>query len=155
MTHLADQLLRRFRIFAQTSGCLFKDPQDLPNTSLFLALKIGQFADAFARSAEKDAPQAFTSSPSKERRKGRIYIDYLRNARGASAVASYSLRANTDFTVATPIAWSELRNLEGPRAFDRKSVLVRLSRLGKDPWDGLDKSASPISSKARRDVGMK
>src|ERR1700730_7479896 len=41
MTHFADELLRRFRIFTQTSGRLFKDPQDLPNTSLFLALKIG------------------------------------------------------------------------------------------------------------------
>src|ERR1700730_16282935 len=48
VSHFADELLRRFRIFAQTSGSLFKDPQDLPNTSLFLALKIGQFADAFA-----------------------------------------------------------------------------------------------------------
>ena len=124
-----------------------------PGSTDWLTLR--GFAEAFARSAAKDAPQAFTSSPSKERRKGRIYIDYLRNARGASAVASYSLRANTDFTVATPIAWSELRNLEGPRAFDRKSVLVRLSRLGKDPWDGLEKSASPISQKARREVGMK
>src|ERR1700730_6496141 len=41
MPHFADQFLRRFRIFAQTSGRLFKDPQDFPNTSLFLALKIG------------------------------------------------------------------------------------------------------------------
>ena len=48
VSHFADELLRRFRIFAQTSGRFFKDPQDLPNTSLFLALKIGQFADAFA-----------------------------------------------------------------------------------------------------------
>ena len=48
MTHFADQFLRRFRIFTQTFGRLFKDPQDLPNTTLLLALKIGQFADAFA-----------------------------------------------------------------------------------------------------------
>lgn len=118
-------------------------------------LTLRGFAEAFARSAAKDSPQVFTSSPSKEHRRGRIYIDYLRNARGASAVGSYSLRANVDFTVATPLAWSELRNLEGPRAFNRKSVLKRLARLGKDPWEALEKSASAISPKAKRDVGMK
>jgi DNA ligase D len=113
------------------------------------------FAEGISRVAARDAPQVFTSSPSKERRKGRIYLDWLRNARGSSAVASYSLRANADFTVATPIEWSELRNLESPRAFDRKRVLGRLARLGKDPWEGLEESAAPITRQAMRAVGLK
>jgi bifunctional non-homologous end joining protein LigD len=112
------------------------------------------FAEAFARSGSRDAPQAFTSSPARERRKGRIYVDWLRNARGASAVACYSLRANPDFTVATPLEWSELRTVDSPRVFDRKRVLERISRLGKNPWEGLEQSAAAISRKARRDVGM-
>ncbi|MBL8550301.1 MAG: DNA ligase D [Hyphomonadaceae bacterium] len=113
------------------------------------------FAEAFARAAAKDAPNVFTASPVKEHRKRKIYLDYVRNARGASAVASYSLRANTDFTVAAPIAWEELRNLQSPREFDRKSVPQRLSRLGKDPWEELESSAAAISLKARRAVGLK
>ncbi|NWG52435.1 MAG: DNA ligase D [Hydrogenophilaceae bacterium] len=113
------------------------------------------FAQAFAASAAHDAPNVFTANPKMESRKGRIYVDYLRNVRGSSAIASYSLRANERFTVATPIAWEELRTLEGPRAFDRKSVPQRLSRLAKDPWDGLDSSASDISRKARQSVGLK
>lgn len=112
------------------------------------------FAQAFAGAMAKDLPQTFTSSPTKESRKGRIYIDYLRNVRGSSAIASYSLRANKDFTVATPIDWSELRGLDGPRVFDRKSVIARLSRLGADPWEMLQASASEITRKAQRDVGM-
>lgn len=113
------------------------------------------FAEAFSASAARDAPAAFTSTASKERRKGKIYVDYLRNARGASAVASYSLRANPGFTVATPVTWPELRTIAGPKEFDRKSVLKRVSRLGKNPWEGLETSASEISPRARRDVGMK
>jgi bifunctional non-homologous end joining protein LigD len=113
------------------------------------------FSEAFARSVEKDAPAVFTSAPSKERRKGRIYLDYLRNYRGATAIASYSLRANPDFTVAAPVTWEELRTLSGPRAFDRKSMLQRLARLGNDPWEELELSASEISRKARLAVGMK
>lgn len=113
------------------------------------------FAEAFAVSAAADAPQFFTSTAVKERRKGKIYIDWLRNTRGASAIASYSLRANADFTVAAPIGWEELRSLDSPRAFDRARMLKRLARLAHDPWTGLEDSAAPISARARRDVGMK
>ncbi|MBI1187851.1 MAG: DNA ligase D [Alphaproteobacteria bacterium] len=113
------------------------------------------FAEAFAARAADDSPKVFTKAPHKDARKGRIYVDYLRNVRGSSAIASYSLRANERFTVAAPIAWEELRGLEGPRVFDRKSVPQRLSRLAKDPWDGLESSAADISRKARQAVGLK
>jgi bifunctional non-homologous end joining protein LigD len=113
------------------------------------------FAEGFARSAAADAPQFFTSTSVKERRKGRIYIDWLRNARGSSAIASYSLRANPGFTVAAPIGWEELRTLASPRAFDRVSMIKRLSHLAKDPWEDIEASAAPISARAKRAVGTK
>jgi len=113
------------------------------------------FAEAVAESAARDWPGVFTASPSKERRRGRIYLDWVRNTRGASAVASYSLRARPNFTVAAPIEWSELRGLSGPDAFDRKNMVKRLSSLAADPWDGLHSSATAISAKAQRAVGMK
>ena len=113
------------------------------------------FADAFARSSAASSPSLFTAVSSKERRKGRIYIDYLRNARGASAVASYSLRARSGFPVATPIEWSELRKLSGGDAFNRLNLMKRLEALGADPWDELGSSATKITPKMRRDVGMK
>ena len=89
------------------------------------------------------------------RRKGKIYVDYLRNARGASAIASYSLRARPNFPVATPIEWRELRKLSGGDAFDRLSVVRRLETLAADPWDELVSSSSELTAKMRRDVGMK
>ncbi len=113
------------------------------------------FAEAFSRAMAADAPNLFTAVSSKERRKGRIYLDYLRNARGASAVASYSLRARPGFPAATPILWEELRRLSGGNAFDRLSLVRRLETLAADPWDELVSSAVKITPKMRRDVGMK
>ena len=113
------------------------------------------FAEALARAMAADNPGLFTAVSSKERRKGRIYLDYLRNARGASAVASYSLRARPDFPVATPIGWEELRKLSGGNAFNRLNLIRRLDSLATDPWDDLGSSAVKITPKMRRDVGMK
>jgi bifunctional non-homologous end joining protein LigD len=113
------------------------------------------FAEALSRAMAADAPGLFTAVSSKERRKGRIYLDYLRNARGASAVASYSLRARPGFPVATPIGWEELRKLSGGNAFDRLTVVKRLEGLAADPWNELLTSSSSITPKMRRDVGMK
>jgi bifunctional non-homologous end joining protein LigD len=113
------------------------------------------FSEAVARAVAGDTPGLFTAMPGKERRKGKIFIDYIRNARGASAVASYSLRARPGFPVATPIAWDELRKLSGGHTFDRLSVVKRLETLAVDPWDGLLSSSSELTLKMRRDVGMK
>jgi bifunctional non-homologous end joining protein LigD len=113
------------------------------------------FAEAFARAMAADAPGLFTAVSAKERRKGRIYLDYLRNARGASAVASYSLRARPGFPVATPIAWDELRKLSGGAAFNRLNLFRRIESLAADPWDELGSSAARITPPMRRGVGMK
>jgi DNA ligase D len=129
---------------------------------LVMALEAGHswpvvkgFAEAFAKAMAGDAPSLFTAVASKERRKGRIYLDYLRNGRGASAVASYSLRARPGFPAATPIFWDELASLTGGDAFNRLNMHRRLESLAADPWDELVSSAVKITPKMRRDVGMK
>jgi bifunctional non-homologous end joining protein LigD len=66
------------------------------------------FAKAIAIRLAADDPQRFTASMSKSRRRGKIYIDYLRNERGASAIAPYSPRARTAAPIAAPVSWSEL-----------------------------------------------
>jgi len=113
------------------------------------------FAEGLARAMAADHPTLFTAVASKERRKGRIYLDYLRNGRGASAVASYSLRARPGFPAATPIFWDELRKLSGGDAFNRLNLTRRLETLAQDPWDELVSSAVKITPKMRRDVGLK
>ena len=143
-----------FAVFLRTTGG--------KGLHLVMALAGGQgwplvkgFAEAFARAMAADAPNLFTAVAGKERRKGKIFIDYLRNGRGATAIASYSVRARPGFPVATPIGWEELRKLSGGNVFDRLNLHRRLETLAADPWDELGSSAVKITPKMRGDVGMK
>ncbi len=113
------------------------------------------FAEAVSRAMAADAPSLFTANAIKAQRRGKIYLDYLRNARGASATASYSLRAKPSFPAATPIEWGELRKLSGGNAFDRLSVVKRIETLAADPWDELGSSAVKITQTMRRNIGMR
>ncbi len=101
--------------------------------------------------ARKD-PKRYTDNPQKPARKGKIFADYLRNGRGATAVASYSLRARPGAPVATPLAWEELRDVEDPRDFDWQSVPARLAQLTRDPWEDLDRSAVRLTAALKKKV---
>jgi bifunctional non-homologous end joining protein LigD len=94
------------------------------------------FARAFADSLAQMHPLEFVAVASKAQRKDRIYIDYLRNSRGATAVASYSLRARSGAPVATPLRWEELGKLRSGADFTLSNVPTRLARLRRDPWEG-------------------
>ncbi len=73
------------------------------------------FAHAFAASLAASRPEEFVATAAKNKRDGKIFVDYLRNARGATSVASYSLRSRTGAPVAVPLAWSELGKIKGRR----------------------------------------
>lgn len=96
------------------------------------------FARGFAETLAQLHPLEFVATASKRFRRGKIYLDYLRNGRGATAVASYSLRSRPGAPVAVPLRWEELGKLKSGNAFDLASVPKRLARLKKDPWDGID-----------------
>jgi bifunctional non-homologous end joining protein LigD len=91
------------------------------------------FSKSVAESIVRDAPQEYIATMSKAKRAGKIFIDYLRNARTASAVSAYSTRARPDAPVSTPLRWEELA--DDPRSqFTVRSVPGRVARLRKDPW---------------------
>lgn len=73
---------------------------------------VKSFADRFARALAADDPERFTATMSKAKRKGRIFIDWLRNQRGATAVLPYVVRARPGAPVAAPVAWSEFKGLD-------------------------------------------
>ncbi|MBS1986904.1 non-homologous end-joining DNA ligase [Candidatus Dependentiae bacterium] len=77
-------------------------------------------------------PERFTIALSKAQRKGRIFLDYLRNAARATSVACYSLRALEGASIATPLSWDELTRTK-PQQYTIKNIFKRLARK-KDPW---------------------
>ncbi len=86
------------------------------------------FARTFAETLADRDPDALTATMSKSKRKGRVFIDWLRNERGATAIAPYSLRARPRAAVAVPVSWDELDDLERPDGFHPQDMKDRLSR---------------------------
>lgn len=96
-----------------------------------------RFAHGFADALARSEPDRFLSTATKSKRNKRIFVDYLRNGRGATAVASYSMRGRAGAPVAMPLAWSELSKLTKANAFTIKDVPAKLKRRRKDPWEGI------------------
>ncbi|WP_199099102.1 DNA ligase D [Dyella sp. ASV21] len=96
------------------------------------------FARSFATAMAEAHPDEFVAVASKAKRMGRIYIDYLRNSRGATSIASYSLRARPGAPVSVPLRWEELGRLTSASAFNIRTLRKRLGRLRGDPWEGFD-----------------
>jgi bifunctional non-homologous end joining protein LigD len=92
------------------------------------------FCQAVAAFMARTAPDRFIAKASKAARKGKIFIDYLRNGRGATAVAAFSTRNKPGATVSAPIAWEELNASLHSDHFTIKNLPARLAKLGKDPW---------------------
>ena len=92
------------------------------------------FAKDTAAALAAEAPARYLTRVSKAERKGRIFIDYLRNDPTSTAVAPYSTRARPGAPVATPVTWDELTPGLDPAAFTLATVPERLRRLRADPW---------------------
>ena len=92
------------------------------------------FTHAVAAAMAADLPDRYTATATKSRRNGRIFIDYLRNSREATAIAPYSTRARAGAPVSVPIDWSELGALKSSNQYTVQNLPQRLSRLRKDPW---------------------
>lgn len=73
---------------------------------------VKSFADRFARALAQAEPDRFVATMSKAKRKGRVFIDWLRNQRGATAIMPYAARARAGAPVAAPVSWTELREIE-------------------------------------------
>lgn len=98
------------------------------------------FCEALADAMVADAPQRYVATASKALRKGRIFIDWLRNARGATSIASWSLRARAGAPVAMPLRWDEFARSRAATDFDLAKAVRRAARLGRDPWEGYAES---------------
>ncbi|MBO9788886.1 DNA ligase D [Xanthomonas phaseoli] len=110
-----------------------------------------RFAKGFADALAQAEPQRFIATATKRLRNKRIFVDYLRNGRGATAVASYSLRGRPGAPVALPLAWSDLSKLQRADAFTLRDVPEKLRRRRKDPWADMDRIRQNLARWAEQD----
>ena len=113
------------------------------------------FTRAVAEQLAAEQPARYTTNPLKARRRGKIFVDYLRNARGATFIAPYSPRARHGAPVAVPIGWDELERGVDPASFTTATVPRRLAKLGADPWRDVYDVKQAITAAAWRAVGGK
>jgi bifunctional non-homologous end joining protein LigD len=100
--------------------------------------ELEEFTRAVAQRLARDEPSTFTANLAKAHRKGKVFVDYLRNVRGANAVGVFSTRAKEGAPVSVPVDWDELDRLSGPRDFTVAEVPLRVLGKGSghsaDPW---------------------
>jgi bifunctional non-homologous end joining protein LigD len=101
------------------------------------------FTKRFAEAMVRDEPDRYLATMAKRERKGKIFIDYLRNGSGATAIASYSTRARAGAPIATPLSWDELTDDLRPERFTVKNFERRLADYV-DPWASFDEARAPI-----------
>jgi bifunctional non-homologous end joining protein LigD len=107
---------------------------------------INKFTKTIAQSVVRENPERLIATMSKAKRKGKIFIDYLRNAKTATAVCAYSTRARSGAPVSTPLRWEELQH-DVRGKFTIRTVPERVARLKRDPWDGFEAARAALTDK--------
>jgi bifunctional non-homologous end joining protein LigD len=110
---------------------------------------VKSYAQAVAVDLAKAKPDRYVASSVLSLRPGRIYIDYLRNARTATTIAAYSTRARPHAPIATPIGWDELGPNMSADRYRIANLLHRLDRLAQDPWAGMTGLAQRLPRRRR------
>ena len=116
--------------------------------------EVKPFAKAIADALVAARPDRYTANPLKKTREGKIFVDYLRNQRGGSAIVNYSTRAKKGAPVATPLRWDELKGLKVAAPYTAMTLPARLKALKSDPWEGFFSTRQTITAKARKALGL-
>jgi DNA ligase D len=119
----------------------------LPVERRYAYPQVKAFAKKVAEAIAARTPTRYLTRISKAERRGRIFIDYLRNDATSTAVAPYSTRARPGAPVATPVTWDELAPALDPAAFDIRTVPERLQKIGGDPWREIGKIRQGLPAK--------
>jgi bifunctional non-homologous end joining protein LigD len=117
--------------------------------------EVKQFSRALAESIVAERPQEFTAKAAKRERSRRIFIDWLRNSEGATAIAPYSVRARPGAPVATPLHWDEVGGRMKPAKYHVGNVAKRLRGLHSDPWKQLRRTPQAITAAMKRKLDLK
>lgn len=110
------------------------------------------FAHAVTDRMAARMPERFSAKMGAQNRQGRIFLDYLRNARGASTIAAYSPRARPGLPVSVPLRWDELDATTAGDQWNIADLHERLDAMKGDPWDGYGRARQRISAAMREQI---
>jgi bifunctional non-homologous end joining protein LigD len=113
---------------------------------------VKDFSHAVVDHLAKTLPERFSAKSGAKNRVGRIFIDYLRNGRGATTVSAWSARVRPGLGISVPVRWEELLTLKSGSHWTVKTVHTRLDE-GNAPWADYDKSATTLT-KAMKALGF-
>jgi len=115
--------------------------------------EVKSFAKAIATGMQRSDPEKYIATASKEKRQGKVFIDYLRNDRGATAIACYSARAKPGAPVSTPMRWDELTEDLKADDYNVENIPARLDQLESDPRKGFFEANQSITKGRLKEVG--
>jgi len=107
------------------------------------------FSEAIVVRMAQTLPQLFVARSGPKNRVGRIFIDYLRNGRGATTAEAWSARARPGMGISVPVAWSELAGLKSSDQWTVANAHTRLA-VGNAPWKDYARSAKPVTAAMKR-----
>jgi len=111
------------------------------------------FAHAVSTKMMKRDPEHYIDTMSKEKRSGKVFIDYLRNSQGSTSVAPYSTRAKRGAPISAPLTWEELSSLKDPGEYTMTNINKRLSQLKHDPWQDYFTIKQSLTKEIIRKIG--
>ena len=114
--------------------------------------EVSGFARALAYGMARENPRRYIATASKAARKGLIFLDWLRNTRGATAVAAWSTRAKPGAPISVPVEWGEIDQLRSGDQYRVGNVLELISRRSKDPWAGLARARQRLTRSMRESL---
>ncbi len=117
--------------------------------------EVKAFTKAVAEAMVAKEPEKYTSKLPKASRKGKIFIDYLRNGRGATSICAYSTRARDNAPVSVPLFWEELETDVRGNTYTVRTLPERLDGLKSDPWADFFKVRQSITAAMKKKVGMR
>ena len=117
----------------------------IPIAPIYSWDQVKSFAQTLALEMVSRHPEKYVANMSKKLRSKKIFIDYLRNGYGATAVVPYSLRSKEVSSVALPVEWTELKRIKSSDQFTMDKALKKIQTRKRDPWQGMNKLKQKIN----------
>lgn len=116
---------------------------------------VKDFSHGIVKYMAKMIPDRFSAVSGPKNRVGKIFIDYLRNGKGATTINAYAVRSREGLPVSVPIFKEEVQEIKAANAWNIHTLHDRLDQLGEDPWKDFKKTKQTITTDMRRRLGLK